>query len=198
MHTDRGLIYRKSFGISDEVYESFRPIEGKQAWTIFPMLMHPKSTGYLKLKSNNPYDWPKFYGNYLSDPENSDVKTMIASIREIIALSQTKAFQKYGSKLYDVPLKGCEMHEFNSDNYWECAIRLIATTLHHQVGTCKMGPKTDPMAVVDNKCRIHGIKNLRVVDTSVIPFALTAHTNAPSYMIGEKIAYEIKRYYKVL
>lgn len=198
MHTDRGLIYRKTFAISDEVYETWKPLEGKHAWTIFPMLMHPKSTGYLKLKSKNPYDWPKFFGNYLSDPGNTDVKTLIAAIEEIIKLSQTQAFQKYGSKLYDVPLKGCEMHLFGTHDYWECAIRLLSTTLHHQVGTCKMGPKSDPTAVVDNRCRVHGIKNLRVVDTSVIPFAITAHTSAPAYMIGEKIAHEIKRYWKVL
>lgn len=199
MNTDNGLIYRKSFGISDYVYDKvWRPLEGKHVWSILPMSMHPRSIGHLELKSKDPYHWPKFYGNYLSDPENADVRTFIAAIREVIALSKTAAFQKYGSKLHDIPIPGCEMHLFNSDAYWECAVRHVSSTLHHQVGTAKMGPKWDKMAVVDNKCRVYGIKNLRVVDTSVIPFALTAHTNAPAYMIGEKIGYEIKRRWNAL
>lgn len=199
MHLDKGINYRKTLGITDQMYNTvWKPLEGIQSYTILPMLMHPKSIGHLELKSKNPYNHPRFYGNYLSDPDNIDIKTLIVAIKEIIELSRTSAFQKYGSKLHDIKIPGCEQYEFASDEYWECAIRHIATTLHHQVGTCKMGPKKDPMAVVDNRCRVHGIKNLRVVDTSVIPFALTAHTNAPAYMVGEKIAHEIKRRWKVL
>jgi choline dehydrogenase len=58
-----------------------------------------------------------------------------------------------------------------------------------------MGPKTDPEAVVDNELRVYGISNLRVADTSVIPLPLTAHTNVPAYMIGEKAADLINKYW---
>lgn len=199
MNTDNGNIYRKTFGITDEMYEKiWKPLENKHVWSILPMLLHPKSKGHLELKSRNPFLWPKFYGNYLSDPENLDVKTFISAIREVIELSKTKAFQRYGSKLHTVPVPGCEQLPYDSDTYWECALRHLSSTLHHQVGTCKMGPRTDPDAVVDNRTRVHGVKCLRVVDTSVIPFALSAHTSAPAFMIGEKIAYEIKRKWRAL
>lgn len=87
---------------------------------------------------------------------------------------------------------GCENFEFDSDPYWECALRSMTSTLHHQISTCKMGPPDDAEAVVDHRLRVYGIKNLRVVDTSVIPVTLSAHTSAPGMMIGEKAADIIK------
>lgn len=59
--------------------------------------------------------------------------------------------------------------DYTSDAYWECVIKQNAQTLHHQIGTCKMGPKSDPGAVVDSNLKVYGIKNLRVVDASVMP-----------------------------
>jgi len=94
-------------------------------------------------------------------------------------------------------LLGCERHQFDSDPYWECALRTISSTLHHQVGTCKMGPLDDPEAVVNNKLRVHGIGRLRVVDTSVIPMPLSAHTNIPAVMVAEKAADIIKQDWNV-
>lgn len=95
-------------------------------------------------------------------------------------------------KLIPSLVLGCEGITFDSDSYWECAVRALAVTLHHQTGTCRMGPKEDVGAVVDHRLRVHGIKNLRVADTSVIPVTLSAHTSAPSIMIGEKVSDMIK------
>lgn len=64
----------------------------------------------------------------------------------------------------------------------------MTVTLHHQISTCKMGPSTDMEAVVDHRLRVHGIKNLRVADASIIPVTLSAHTNAPCIMIGERLS----------
>ena len=65
-------------------------------------------------------------------------------------------------------------------------VRDTAITYHHQVGTCKMG--RDAAAVVDPRLRVHGIDGLRVADASVIPMVPTGNTNAPSIMIGERVA----------
>ncbi|KAK9753861.1 GMC oxidoreductase [Popillia japonica] len=150
------------------------------------MLFHPKSCGYLRLRSKNPFDRVKLYGNYLTDPGRHDIKTLIAAIREIQSIIDMPSFQKYDAKLTTASVVGCEHYFYDSDDYWECAIRHIGSTLHHQIATCRMGPEDDPEAVVDNELRVHGIKHLRVVDASIIPRTVSGHTNVPTYMIGER------------
>nr|XP_023015783.1 glucose dehydrogenase [FAD, quinone]-like isoform X2 [Leptinotarsa decemlineata] len=142
----------------------------------------------MELKSRNPLDPLKYFANYLSDPENQDVKTFIAGIREIQRISDSPSMQRYGAKLVDTKIPGCEEYQFNSDKYWECSLRTIIASLYHYVGACKMGSENNGDTVVDSYLRVHGVKQLRVVDTSVIPLPLTAHAAASAYAIGEKAA----------
>ena len=65
-------------------------------------------------------------------------------------------------------------------------VRNTAITYHHQAGTCKMG--VDEAAVVDPLLRVHGVEGLRVADASIMPAVTTGNTNAPSIMIGERVA----------
>jgi choline dehydrogenase-like flavoprotein len=67
-------------------------------------------------------------------------------------------------------------------------IRSTAITLHHPLGTCKMGHASDAMAVVDPECRVHGVEQLRVIDASVMPDLPSGNINAPVMMIAEKAA----------
>lgn len=190
---DNGEVYRKTARITDEIYNKiWRPLGTSKAFIIAPILLHPKSCGYMKLKSKNPYDWPRFYGNYLTDPEKLDLKTFIASIRFVQNLLGMPSLRRYNAKLLDTPLPGCQHYIYDSDNYWECSLRHLSTSVHHQTTTCKMGPKSDPEAVVSDKLKVYGISGLRVADTSIIPEPITAHTNVPSFMIGEKVADLIK------
>jgi len=62
------------------------------------------------------------------------------------------------------------------------------TTTQHISGTCKMGPASDPLAVVDQYCRVHGLAGLRVADASVMPDVIRANTNATTIMIAERVA----------
>lgn len=182
---------RKGMRINEQVFnEAFGPIDAKDSWSAFPMLLHPKSVGRLELRDRNPFSHPRMYGNYLT--EKSDVDTFVASIRHIQALAATEPFQKFGTRLYPAEYPTCRGLQFDSDEYWECAVRTLTATLHHQIATCRMGPKEDPLAVVDPELRVHGIGRLRVVDSSVIPRTISAHTNAPAIMIGEKAADLIK------
>ena len=197
LSTDKNVVYRKNARVTQLIYDKlYKPLENKQVISINPMLLHPKSFGYMKLKSKNPFHWPKFYGNYFTDDGNADVKTFIAAIREIQQILDKPAFKRYGAKVLPTSIPGCEREIRNSDEYWECALRHLSITLHHQVASCKMGPEGDKEAVVDNKLMVYGTKNVRVVDTSVIPLPLSAHTNAPAYMIGEKGADIIKNYWE--
>lgn len=187
--SDYGSGVRRGMDITENVYDAiFKPLENKNVWTAFPMLVHPNSKGYIKLRSKSPFQLPKLYGNYFSDPENQDIHTLVEGIKEIIRIADSPSMQRIGTKLSDLPLPDCKHLKFGTDKYWQCAVRQLTATLHHQVGTCKMGPVNDPEAIVDSSLRVYGINNLRVADCSIIPIPLTAHTNAPAIMIGEKAA----------
>ena len=79
-----------------------------------------------------------------------------------------------------------EMPEVETDEQIEECVRAGAETNYHHVGTCKMG--NDEMAVVDDKLRVRGVENLRVVDASIMPTLIGGNTNAPTVMIADKIS----------
>jgi len=117
-----------------------------------------------------------------------DVEYLLDGIKASLRIIEMPAMQRIGARLLKRQVPGCESHEFASDDYWRCSIRTLSYTLHHQVATCRMGPESDPTTVVNHQLKVHGIRKLRVVDTSVIPVPPTAHTNAAAFMIGEKAA----------
>lgn len=197
---DGSQAIRRGMRITDNVFnEAFASTSfmdrDLETWSIFPMLLHPKSYGHIQLKDKNPLSNPMMFGNYLT--VQSDVKTFIASIRYIQRMAATEPFQRYGAKVIKGNYPTCRGLEFDTDAYWECALRTLTSTLHHQIATCRMGPANDPLAVVDPELRVYGINRLRVVDSSVIPRTVSAHTNAPAIMIGEKAADMIKSTWKI-
>nr|CAI5836759.1 unnamed protein product [Callosobruchus analis] len=165
----------------------------KIIFQVAPMLMHPRSRGRMRLRSKNPFEDPKYFENFFSDPDDLDIKRIIVAVRETQRIASQPTLQKYGVKLIDIPIPGCENYSFDSDRYWECAIRTIPTSIYHPMSTCRMGPEKDKEAVVDSHLRVYGIKSLRVVDMSVVPRPVSGHTVAPAYMIGEKGADIIKK-----
>ncbi|GAB0093768.1 glucose dehydrogenase [Sergentomyia squamirostris] len=194
--SDEGAGVARGMNIRKDIYDAvFKPLETLQNdhWSAFIMQFRPKSFGHMKLQSKNPFHWPKFYPNYFQHDE--DLEILLEATKETIRISQTPAMKAIGTRIHDAPLPNCAHHHFGTDDYWRCSIRTLSTTLHHQVGTCRMGPKTDPTAVVDRKLRVYGIQRLRVADNSIIPNPITGHTNAVSFMIGEKCADMIKADY---
>jgi len=76
--------------------------------------------------------------------------------------------------------------DVQTDEELDAWIRANSETIYHPVGTCRMGPVGDPMAVVDPELRVQGLKGLRVIDASVMPSLIGGNTNAPTIMIAEK------------
>mgnify|MGYP001942466091 CR=1 FL=1 len=139
-------------------------------------LLRPKSRGSVKLNSSDPIAAPKINLNMLSHPD--DVKDLIKGVKKTRELLTADAFKEYLSDEV-FPGEGCQ-----SDEALEEFLRRKAVQVHHPVGTCKMG--VDAMAVVDPELRVHGLKNIRVVDASVMPSLIGGNTNAPAIMIAEK------------
>nr|XP_027206968.1 glucose dehydrogenase [FAD, quinone]-like [Penaeus vannamei] len=192
--SDGGRQIRKVHGLSEKVWQQmFKPISFRDSWSVYPMLLRPKSRGYITLRSASPFDKPYITHNYLTDPQ--DVKVMIEGIKIALALAETKAFKKFGSRFYTRPMPGCEYATPWTDEYWECLARSYTSTIYHPVGTCKMGPYWDPEAVVDPELKVYGISGLRVADASIMPTLVSGNTNAPVIMIGEMVSDMIKKYW---
>ena len=100
-------------------------------------------------------------------------------IRDLVGMEPIRPFA--GDEL--APGAGCQ-----SDADLDAHIRATMITVHHPIGTCKMGADSDDLAVVDGNLRVRGIAGLRVVDASVMPDLIGGATNAPVIMIAEKAA----------
>ncbi|KAK1137756.1 hypothetical protein K0M31_002250 [Melipona bicolor] len=83
-------------------------------------------------------------------------------------------------------LSPCGQFKFGEKDYWKCVMMKYTATPFHLVGTCKLGPKSDPQAVVNEKLKVYRVDHLRVVDSSIMPKIIKGNTNAPTIMIAEK------------
>lgn len=191
VNSDGGEQIRKILNLRDGVYNTvYKPLEKSETWTILPLLLRPKSSGWIRLRSKSPFIQPSIEPNYFAHPE--DVAVLVEGIKIAHNVSATAAFQRFGSRPHKIPLPGCRHLPFMSDEYWECCIRQFTFTIYHPTGTAKMGPDWDPTAVVDSRLRVYGISGLRVVDASIMPTIISGNPNAPVIMIGEKAADMVK------
>ena len=147
-------------------------------FTVAAWQHRPDSKGWVRLRSVDPFEKPIIQPNYLS--EESDRAVTIKAMRLARSLMHTKSMSPY--------FDGEEYpgSEIESDDELLDAARHWGSTTYHVMGTCRMGPDSDPMAVVDDNLRVKGIANLRVIDASIMPTMLSANLNAGAMMIGEK------------
>src|SRR5712664_413481 len=141
-------------------------------------VLRSESTGSIHVKSPDPAEPPAIRFNFLSTAhDRAGVLAAIRKGRELMATSPLKEIT--GEEI----APGAQLQTDDELLDW---VRKNAETTYHPVGTCKMG--NDPMAVVDNELRVHGIDGLRIADASIMPTLTSGNTNAPCIMIGEKCA----------
>uniref|UniRef100_A0A7G3AII8 Putative glucose dehydrogenase fad quinone n=1 Tax=Lutzomyia longipalpis TaxID=7200 RepID=A0A7G3AII8_LUTLO len=149
-----------------------------------------KSRGVIQLESSNSLQQPLIDFNLLS--EESDTEAVINAIRLYQKFLTTKSFRRRDAKLVKTPLPACDALAYDSDEYWRCFVRNSLSTFWHSVGSVKMGPASDPDAVVDHRLKVRSLQGLRVIDASIMPTLPSGNTMAPTIMIAEKGADFIK------
>jgi len=143
--------------------------------------LRPASRGSVRIKSPDAATYPEIRLNYLKAEE--DRRVAVDAMRFTRRIMSAKALAKYE------PEEHRPGSRIVTDEDLARAAGELGTTIFHPVGTCKMG--NDPMAVVDDELRVHGIERLRVADASIFPRITSGNTNAPTYVIAEKAARSI-------
>jgi choline dehydrogenase len=138
--------------------------------------LRPTSRGWVRIKSSDPQTHPEIKLNYLSTPE--DRKVAVEGMRFTRRIMAAQALARYQ------PEEFRPGPAIQSDEDLVRAAGELGTTIFHPVGTCRMG--ADPLAVVDDALRVHGVDRLRVADASIMPRITSGNTNAPTYLIAEK------------
>ena len=159
-----------------------RILDSEPGMTMTTYQCRPESKGSIHLKSADPMADPAIRPNFLA--EELDRQTVVAGMKIARKVMENAAMDKY---------RAFEMNpgpKVQTDAEWLEFARNNGQTTYHVMGTCKMG--SDPMAVVDDQLRVHGIAGLRVVDASIMPTMTSGNTNAPVIMIAEKGADMIK------
>lgn len=177
----------RQLNVKEEVWDAIHdhPLT-HDGFSIYPVLLHPKSRGTIRLKSSNPEDEPLIDPRYLS--EDVDVKILAEGFQFARRLVNAQVMKDWEFRLTNRLLPQCQKLGNYSEQYIHCHLRHITLPGNSPVGTCRIGAAGDPAAVVDPLLRVRGIKNLRVADASIIPAAMSGNSYATQVMIAEKAA----------
>ncbi len=140
----------------------------------------PESTGWVRARSTNVFEDPEINPNYLSDP--MDVRVHLGGMRLLRRMLGTPELAKF------VEAETLPGPQVQSDDELLDFAKKNGSTTYHLIGTARMGPETDPTAVVSDRLLVHGMQSLRVVDASIMPSMPSANTYATTLMIAEKAA----------
>ena len=155
-------------------------LEDEPGMTVAAWQQRPESRGYVRLRSADPFAPPMIQTNYLA--AEIDRRVLVAAMKLARRLLRTQPLAPYYA-YEDFPGPDVE-----SDDELLAAATQRAQTTFHPGCSCRMGPASDPLAVVDDKLRVRGLEGLRIADASVMPRMISANLNAATMMIGDKAA----------
>ena len=159
-----------------------RLLEKEPGMTVVIGQCRPDSRGSIHIKSATPGVEPAIRPNFLTAQIDRDAA--VAGMQIARRIVSHPSMEKY------IAFENKPGKDVNSYDEWLDFARATGQTTYHVCGTCKMG--SDPMAVVDDRLRVHGITGLRVIDASIMPTVPSGNTNAPTIMVAEKGADMIK------
>jgi choline dehydrogenase len=148
---------------------------------VFAQLERVRSRGHLSVSSADPLAPPAILLDYARDPE--DLRRLVDGIRRAWTVATSESLAPFIESISIV-----SQSIVDDDEQLAGVVKLFSQSGFHPVGTAKMGPAADPMAVVDEQLRVHGVEDLCVVDASVMPSVPSANTNLPTMMIAERAA----------
>jgi len=160
-------------------------LEHEPGMTAAPWQQRPESKGYVRVRSADPFEQPEIQPRYLT--EEGDRRVLIAAMRLARRILKSKPLEPY----YDY--EDFPGDKVESDDEMLAAAKERGTTTFHPMGTCRMGPESDPTSVVDDELRVRGLEGLRVADASIMPMMLSANINAATMMIADKASDFIRR-----
>jgi choline dehydrogenase len=155
-----------------------KDVHSQDGVTLNACLLRPKSRGTVRLKSAHIFDKPIIDNNYLADPD--DLRIEISGLRYAREILASNPLSKLISHEM---LPGKDVVD---DAGLAAHCRRTVKTNWHPVGTCRMGPDGDAMAVLDAKLRVRGVDGLRVIDASAMPFVPSGNTNAPTMAVASR------------
>lgn len=155
-------------------------------FTIYPILLRPKSRGSVRLASSNPFDPPLVDLNFFENER--DIERLVEGCKQAVRIASMPSLIRINSRRFPGSPGLCGQYEFITDEYFKCYIQTVTLTNNHPVGTVRMGSHDDKMSPLDSKLRVKGVEKLRVVDASVFPEIISANLYGPVVMIAEKAA----------
>ncbi|KAL3242618.1 hypothetical protein MRX96_021006 [Rhipicephalus microplus] len=173
-------------GIS-QIYENYyKRKHGDNVLMIVPILLRPKSAGNIRLRSTDPEEYPIIDPRFLTN--TSDLEALVEGSKIAVQTLTTQAMRNANVKIWDIALPACESAgPVWSESYLRCFVRHTSLSGWHPCCTAPMG--THPQAVLDPRLRVlGGVKNLRVVDASSMPYLTAGNLNSPLMMMGHRAA----------
>lgn len=156
-------------------------------FSMLPILLRPQSRGTVTLRSSSPLEYPEIKFNFLT--RERDVKVLVEGMRLARRIAGQAAYKGMIHKeCIDKDIDA----DPESDEYLREYIKRTTLTVYHPVGTCRMGDPREVTTVVDPRCRVVGVRGLRVVDAAAMPFVISGNTCIPVVMMAEKAADMIK------
>lgn len=153
-----------------------------QGFALMPSLNWTKSEGTVRLRSSDPKDPPEIKLRLLTDPEGADESAMVIGIQIARRIAEQPALRKW------IGTEVSPGSEVRTDSDLRSFVRRVTTTSLHLAGSCRMGPASDALAVVDHNLEVRSVRRLRIADASIFPRHVGVNPYVTCMMVGEKCA----------